>query len=172
MDNFGKVENANASIGEENKSVDWGRVHADFARVRPSNEANENPDWSDLRRACDESDRQRDIMAKRRCEMERRRKPIPLDEPIDKVNPAEGRHYEGKFETIDYLEYMMAKLLENGVMPNRAYDIVSALKYLSSRLNSKPGTPLELDLMKAENYIHRARTGKWLDPEFLNPFGG
>lgn len=165
MDNFSKSENANASIGEEIASVNWGRV-------RHCDEANENPDWGELRRACDESDRQRDIRAKQRCEAERNRKAIPVNEPIEKVNPAEGRHYEGKFETIDYLEYMMAKLLENGVMPQRAYDIVSALKYLSSRLNSKPGTPIELDLMKAENYIHRARTGKWLDPEFLNPFGG
>ena len=162
MDNFNMEK---APIGEVRKSVDWGRV-------RSTEEANENPDWSALHRACDEADRQREANAKARCELERRNKPIPLDEPIDKVNPAEGRHYEGKFETIDYLEYMMAKLLENGVMPNRAYDIVSALKYLSSRLNSKPGTPLEVDLMKAENYIHRARTGRWLDTEFLNPFGG
>lgn len=158
MDNFDMAKEK-APIGEVRKSVDW-------ARLRSTEEANENPDWSPLHRACDEADRQREANAKARRELE-------LDhQPIEKVNPAEGRHYEGKFETIDYLEYMMAKLLENGVMPNRAYDIVSALKYLSSRLNSKPGTPLELDLMKAENYIHRARTGKWLDPEFLNPFGG
>ena len=45
-------------------------------------------------------------------------------------------------------------------------------KYLSPRLGSKSETPIELDLMKAENYIHRARTGKWLDKEFLDPFGG
>lgn len=158
-----RPENANAPIGEVRKSVDWGRV-------RNFDNTKEDPDWGALRRACDEADRQREGNADARREPECSR--IPLEERVEKINPAEGRHYEGKFETINYLEYMMAKLLENGVKPERAYDVVSALKYLSSRLNSKPGTPLEVDLMKAENYIHRARTGNWLDPEFLNPFGG
>ena len=83
---------------------------------------------------------------------------------------ATGDYYDGKFETIDYLEYMMGKLLENNMGPERAYDVVCALKYLSPRLGAKAGQPVELDLMKAENYIHRARTGKWLDKEFLDPF--
>lgn len=83
---------------------------------------------------------------------------------------ATGDYYDGKFETIDYLEYMMVKLLENSVPPERAYDVVCALKYLSPRLGAKADQPIELDLMKAENYIHRARTGKWLDKEFLDPF--
>ena len=85
---------------------------------------------------------------------------------------ATGDYYDGKVETIDYLEYMMAKLLENGVPPERAYDVVCALKYLSPRLGAKSDQPIQLDLMKAENYIHRARTGKWLDKEFLDPFSG
>lgn len=160
-------ENANAPIGEVRKSVDW-------ERVRNFDNTKEDPDWGALRRACDEADRQREANADARRELECKckRQAIPVNERVEKINPAEGRHYEGKFETIDYLEYMMAKLIANGVQPERAYDIVSALKYLSSRLNSKPGTPIEVDLMKAENYIHRARTGNWLDPEFLNPFGG
>ncbi len=83
---------------------------------------------------------------------------------------ATGDYYDGKFETIDYLEYMMVKLLGNSVPPERAYDVVCALKYLSPRLGAKADQPIELDLMKAENYIHRARTGKWLDKEFLDPF--
>lgn len=83
---------------------------------------------------------------------------------------ATGDYYDGKFETIDYLEYMMVKLLGNNMAPERAYDVVCALKYLSPRLGAKADQPIELDLMKAENYIHRARTGKWLDKEFLDPF--
>ena len=85
---------------------------------------------------------------------------------------ATGEYYDGKIETIDYLEYMLGVLIKNGMDPARAYDVIAALKYLSPRLGSKDDTPVQVDLMKAENYIHRARTGKWLDKEFLDPFGG
>ena len=84
---------------------------------------------------------------------------------------ATGEYYDGKVETIDYLEYMLVKLLENNMAPERAYDVVCALKYLSPRLGAKADQPIELDLMKAENYIHRSRTGKWLPKERLDPFG-
>lgn len=90
--------------------------------------------------------------------------------PVKNSQTATGDYYDGKVETIDYLEYMMVKLLENNVPPERAYDVVCALKYLSPRLGAKSDQPIQLDLMKAENYIHRARTGKWLDKEFLDPF--
>lgn len=94
----------------------------------------------------------------------------PQTEQVKNCQTATGDYYDGKFETIDYLEYMMVKLLENNVPPERAYDVTCALKYLSPRLGAKADQPIELDLMKAENYIHRARTGKWLDKEFLDPF--
>lgn len=81
---------------------------------------------------------------------------------------ASGEYYEGaKVETIDFLEEMMAKLLENNIPPERAYDVVCALKYLSPRLGSKDDTPYKLDLLKAENYIHRARTGHWFSKDYL-----
>ena len=81
---------------------------------------------------------------------------------------ASGEYYAaGKMETIDYLENMMVALLENNISPKSAYDIVCALKYLSPRLGSKDDTPYKLDLLKAENYIHRARTGRWLDKSYL-----
>ena len=92
------------------------------------------------------------------------------DKILKNSQTATGDYYDGKFETIDYLEYMIVKLLENNMAPERAYDVVCALKYLSPRLGAKADQPVELDLMKAENYIHRARTGKWLDKEFLDPF--
>ena len=94
------------------------------------------------------------------------------DGQVKNSQTATGDYYDGKVETIDYLEYMMVKLLENNVPPERAYDVVCALKYLSPRLGAKSDQPIQLDLMKAENYIHRARTGKWLDKEFLDPFSG
>mgnify|MGYP006315244635 CR=1 FL=1 len=81
---------------------------------------------------------------------------------------ARGEYYStAMIETIDYLEGMMVALLKNNIPPESAYDIVCALKYLSSRLGSKDDTSYELDLLKAENYIHRARTGNWLDKMYL-----
>ena len=81
---------------------------------------------------------------------------------------ASGEYYgSGVMETIDHLENMMVSLLENNIPPERAYDVVCALKYLSPRLGSKNDTPYKLDLLKAENYIHRARTGRWLDKPYL-----
>lgn len=82
---------------------------------------------------------------------------------------ADGSYYDGKFETIEYIEYVVDKIVKNGVEPKRAYCIGQALKYLSSRLGAKADNPVELDLQKAENYIHRAWTGGWIDPDFLPP---
>lgn len=93
--------------------------------------------------------------------------------PLKNSQTATGEYYDGKIETIDYLEFLMDALVHgNGVPASRAYDVVAAVKYLSTRLGGKADQPIELDLMKAENYIHRARTGKWLDKEQLDPFGG
>ena len=81
---------------------------------------------------------------------------------------ARGEYYgTAMIETIVYLEGMIVKLLDNNIPPERAYDVVCALKYLSPRLGSKDDTPYQLDLLKAENYIHRARTGRWLDKPYL-----
>lgn len=80
---------------------------------------------------------------------------------------ADGSYYDGKFETIEYIEYVVDKIVQNGIEPKRAYCIGQALKYLSSRLGAKADTPVELDLQKAENYIHRALWGEWIDPEYL-----
>ena len=92
--------------------------------------------------------------------------------PLKNSQTATGEYYDGKIETIEYLEFLMDALVRNGVPPSRAYDVVAAVKYLSPRLGGKADQPIELDLMKAENYIHRARTGTWLDKEQLDPFGG
>lgn len=86
-------------------------------------------------------------------------------EPNNKT--ADGSYYDGKFETIEYIEHVVGALVKNGLEPKRAYCVGQALKYLSSRLGAKTDTPVELDLQKAENYVHRALWGEWIDPEFL-----
>lgn len=92
--------------------------------------------------------------------------------PLKNSQTATGEYYDGKIETIEYLEFLMDALTRNGIPASRTYNIVAAVKYLSPRLGAKADQPIELDLMKAENYIHRARTGKWLPKERLDPFGG
>ena len=77
---------------------------------------------------------------------------------------ASGSYYHGEYETIKYIEYVVGKLVENGIEPKRAFCVGQALKYLSSRLGAKADTPVE---QKAENYVHRALWGEWIDPEYL-----
>lgn len=73
-------------------------------------------------------------------------------------------HYKsGGIETIDVIEDFVS--VENRKLtPRQKYDVSQALKYLL-RVGLKG--PSEVDLQKAENYIHRALTGEWIDPEFL-----
>ena len=39
---------------------------------------------------------------------------------------ATGEYYDGKIETIDYLEFIMEALVRNGIPASRAYDIVAS----------------------------------------------
>lgn len=81
---------------------------------------------------------------------------------------ADGEYYQGKVETIDYIEQVVEKVVEQGVPPARAYCIGQALRYVSTRLGGKDNNDYKLDLLKAMNYLNRARTGKWLPKEFLD----
>lgn len=83
-------------------------------------------------------------------------------------NTATGFYYDSKgVETITYLSILAEAFARAGIPPKQAMCIIFACKYLSTRLGTKPDTPVEVDLLKAENYIHRARTGKWLPKEML-----
>ena len=83
--------------------------------------------------------------------------------PIE-MPQCDPEHYKaGNIETIDVLEDFVS--IENRKLTSRQkYDVSQALKYLL-RVGLKG--PSEVDLQKAENYIHRALTGEWIDPEFL-----
>jgi hypothetical protein len=80
------------------------------------------------------------------------------------MSQCDPEHYKaGNIETIDVLEDFVT--VENRKLtPRQKYDVSQALKYLL-RVGLKG--PSEVDLQKAENYIHRALTGEWIDPEFL-----
>lgn len=80
------------------------------------------------------------------------------------IHQCDPEHYKaGNIETIDVLEDFVS--IENRKLtPQQKYCVSQALKYLL-RVGLKG--PSVVDLQKAENYIHRALTGEWIDPEFL-----
>lgn len=79
-----------------------------------------------------------------------------------------GEYYvhDNPLETINVMEFLAKEWTKNGIPPEKVCDLLQVAKYLSPRLGRK-GTleDLDKDLFKIENYAHRARTGKWLDPE-------
>lgn len=81
------------------------------------------------------------------------------------------KHYKGgKTEVIDILEEVVSNP-ERHLTPKQRYNIAQALKYLL-RCGLKGGVALvEVDLQKAENYVHRAMTGSWIDRSFLDGSG-
>lgn len=74
-----------------------------------------------------------------------------------------GAHYRkvGGREAIDVIESLLDD--DNGLSPRRKFLVANAMKYLL-RLGRKDGDAGTLaDLYKAENYLHRARTGEWME---------
>lgn len=68
----------------------------------------------------------------------------------------------GVYEPILVMEYIVNMLVERGMKASEAMDVAVAVKYLM-RLGSKDDVKKEL--FKAENFIHRVRCGKWMEPE-------
>ena len=67
-----------------------------------------------------------------------------------------GHYNLGHFEAIDVIERVINS---DNLTPDQVFAVGNALKYLL-RLGRKDDVADEL--FKAENYIHRARTGRWL----------
>lgn len=82
-------------------------------------------------------------------------------------NYCDPKHYKAdKVESIEILEEIVANP-ERHLTPQQRYSIAQAVKYLL-RCGLKGGVCMvEVDLQKAENYVHRAMTGEWIDREFL-----
>lgn len=88
-------------------------------------------------------------------------------ETVEQVkNATDPEHYKGLkrlgVQSIVILEDFMD--MESTLTPAQKFLCATAMKYLlrCGRKNS-----LDEDLQKAENYIHRARTGKWIPRELL-----
>lgn len=76
----------------------------------------------------------------------------------NKINKVQGKHYDGcGVETIEIIESVVNR---EKLPRNAAYSIGNAIKYLL-RVGLKDGESWEDDVAKAENYLHRARTGVW-----------
>lgn len=79
---------------------------------------------------------------------------------------ADPEHYKGLkslgVESIAIIEAFME--MTSQLTPAQKYLCATALKYIL-RVGRKDS--VEIDLQKAENYIHRARTGKWIPRDRL-----
>ena len=70
-----------------------------------------------------------------------------------------GKHYEiGNIEPIRIIECIVGR---DEIPRKPAYAIGNAVKYLL-RCGAKNGERWQEDVAKAENYLHRARTGEWM----------
>lgn len=79
---------------------------------------------------------------------------------------ADPEHYKGLkklgVESIAIIEAFME--MDSQLTPAQKYLCATALKYIL-RVGRKDSA--EIDLQKAENYIHCARTGKWIPRDRL-----
>ena len=108
----------------------------------------------------------REVMARRLVTYQCPPGKKPAKRPSESVrmSQCDPEHYKsGRIETIDVIEDFVS-IDNRKLTPRQKYDVSQALKYLL-RVGLKG--PSEVDLQKAENYIHRALTGEWIDPEFL-----
>jgi len=90
----------------------------------------------------------------------------------DTEHDGEGQsHYKnnGKAEVIELMEDVAVNILKTAdstadgfdVMVKKAMNASYGMKHLA-RAGTKSIAPVDQELLKAENYIHRARTGEWI----------
>ena len=73
------------------------------------------------------------------------------------IEKVKGKHYDiGNIETIRIIECIVGR---DEIPRKPAYAIGNAVKYLL-RCGAKKGESWRDDVAKAENYMHRARTGE------------
>lgn len=71
-----------------------------------------------------------------------------------------GKHYD--FEQVNETIELIELVVERGSIPRKsAYMIGNALKYIM-RAGTKPNEDWKDDVAKAENYLHRALKGEWI----------
>ena len=90
---------------------------------------------------------------------------IPADDKVETIKKwADPSHYKMEgIETITIIEWFVSNP-QRKLTPQQKFLCGQAIRYLL-RLGLKDDSDLELQ--KIENYIHRARTGKWIPRELL-----
>ena len=78
-----------------------------------------------------------------------------------KFDPHDKHYAEKEIEPILVIEQVMDCVSE--VPAKSRYAMAQAIRYLM-RAGGKVGEDWRKELEKAENYIHRARTGQWINP--------
>lgn len=87
-----------------------------------------------------------------------------INEPKQKFDSGEGpSHYKENrlVETCELMEQVANKVINATGEINKALWSAMAMKHID-RLGSKDGNDLDEELLKIENYAHRARTGTWI----------
>lgn len=91
-------------------------------------------------------------------------KPSPFDhfvgEPEPETYDGRDRYDVGGVQAEKVIAHVMDSLLTEVDDAEPVWDVANALKYLL-RIGSKD--PWTIEAHKAENYLHHARTGRWLD---------
>jgi hypothetical protein len=83
---------------------------------------------------------------------------------MNEINSGEGPlHYKTNriVETCELMEQVACNVVKSGGCIKKALWSAMAMKHLD-RLGTKDGTNLDEELLKIENYAHRARTEKWI----------
>ena len=83
---------------------------------------------------------------------------------MNEIKSGEGPdHYKKnrQIETCELMEQVAINVYGSGGSITMALWSATAMKHLD-RLGTKDSTVLEDELLKIENYAHRARTGNWI----------
>lgn len=82
--------------------------------------------------------------------------------PVKKDDYRDTSNYHGAkgvYEPINVMEYMAREYDKRAIPADTAMELCVAIKYL---LRAGTKDILQKELFKAENFIHRARTGEWM----------
>lgn len=109
------------------------------------------------------NDYEKAIQSLRLADEHRLEKIYPISDAMKEMAESvsgQSRYDGGELEAIVVIEALGVLLARRGVDPKKIYHLQQVVRYIW-RLGAKDA--MDTELGKAENYIHRARTGEWLE---------